>query len=279
MKVKIVIIDFHTHTFPEAMAPKTIKILEEKAGFKAILNGTLKDLYTSMEDSGVDISVILPVVTSPKQLKKINDLAIENNKLEKIISFGGIHPDNEEFESELERLKENGIKGIKIHPDYQGCFFDDDRYVRIIDKAFSLGLIVITHSGVDYGFDGEVHTTCERVLNLLERIKHKGILILAHMGWTHNWDEVIDKLAGKDVYFDLALSLGNLYHNGEIQPLMSEETLKKFIDKHGSKKILFATDSPWCNQKEAINVLNSFSLPFEVKEDIFSNNAKRILGI
>ena len=179
------IIDFHTHSFPDELAVKTIPYLESKAGFIAKTDGTISGLEKSMEEAKIDISVLLPVVTNPKQTIKINNCAIENNKLEKFISFGGMHPDCDFYEEELKRLKDNGIKGIKFHPDYQNTFFDDDRYVRIIDKAFELGLIVITHSGIDYGSIEEVKVTPTRVKNLLSKLNHKGILVLAHMGYTY----------------------------------------------------------------------------------------------
>ena len=274
------IIDFHTHTFPDELAVKTIPYLEKMGGFIARTNGTIKGLEKSMEDANIDISVLLPVVTNPKQVVKINNCAIENNKLGKFISFGGMHPDYELYEEELKRLKDNGIKGIKLHPDYQDTFFDDDKYAKIIDYAFSLGLIVITHSGVDYGFTGEVKATPVRIKNLLSKLKNKGILVLAHMGYTYKWDMVIDELKGYDVYFDLALSLGNLVRNGVTTPLMDEDTLINFINTFGSDKILFATDSPWMDQKESVDTFNSYKkISNTDKENILYKNAVRLLNL
>lgn len=274
------VIDFHTHTFPDELAVKTIPYLEKMAGFIARTDGTIKGLEESMEKANIDISVLLPVVTNPKQTVKINNCAIENNKLDKFISFGGMHPDYELYEEELRRLKDNGIKGIKLHPDYQNTFFDDDKYARIIDYAFSLGLIVITHSGVDYGFTDEVKVTPIRIKNLLSKLKNKGILVLAHMGYTYKWDMVIDELKGYDVYFDLALSLGNLFRNGITTPLMDEDTLLKFIDVFGSERILFATDCPWMSQKESLDVFNSYKKIKEIdRENILYKNAIKLLDL
>ena len=274
------IIDFHTHTFPDELAVKTIPYLEKMGGFIARTNGTIEGLEKSMEEANIDISVLLPVVTNPRQVEKINNCAIENNKLDKFVSFGGMHPDYELYQEELKRLKDNGIKGIKLHPDYQDTFFDDDKYAKIIDYAFSLGLIVITHSGVDYGFTGEVKATPIRIKNLLSKLNNKGILVLAHMGYTYKWDMVIDELKGYDVYFDLALSLGNLVRNGITTPLMDESTLLKFIDVFGSDKILFATDSPWMNQKESVDTLNSFkNIKDSDKKKILYKNAVRLLNL
>lgn len=278
------IIDFHTHSFPDAMAPKTIQILEDKAGFIAYTNGTILGLVESMKEANVDISLLLPVVTNPKQTLKINNCAIENNGLiidnKKFYSFGGIHPDDLNYRDELKRLKDNGIKGIKIHPDYQGVYINDERFINIIDEAFSLGLIVVTHAGIDYGFLDDVRATPERIKDMLSKLKHKGKLIIAHMGYTYKWDEVVAEMNGYDVYFDLALSLGDLSIKGIKKPLMDEKTLLEFIKAFGSERILFATDSPWMGQKESVNVLNSFNNVSEKdKENILYKNALRLLNI
>ena len=274
------IIDFHTHSFPDELAVKTIPYLESKAGFIAKTNGTINGLKKSMDEAGISISLLLPVITNPKQTIKINNCAIENNKLEHFKSFGGMHPDYEDYKEELQRLKDNGIKGIKFHPDYQNTFFDDDKFARIIDEAFRLGLIVVTHAGIDYGSTEEIKATPKRIKNLLSKLQNKGILILAHMGYTYKWDEVIEEFRGYDVYFDLALSLGTLTRNNIKTPLMDEDTLLKFISVFGSDKILFATDSPWMNQKESVDTFNSFKrIKQEDRDNILYKNAKRLLGI
>lgn len=274
------IIDFHTHTFPDELAKKTIPYLESKAGFVARTDGTIKGLKKSMEEANIDISVLLPVVTSPKQTLKINDCAIENNKLDGFISFGGIHPDFEDYKNELKRLKDNGIKGIKLHPDYQNTFIDDLKYINIVNEAFRLGLIVIIHSGIDYGSTEVIRATPERIKNLLNNLEYKGTFILAHMGYTFKWDMIIDEFKGYDVYFDLALCLGVLKMNDKYYPLMDENTLIKFINTFGSKKILFATDSPWMGQKESIDMFNSFkNISKKDKDNILYKNAIKILEI
>lgn len=274
------IIDFHTHSFPDELASKTIPYLEEKAGFIAKTDGTISSLARSMDRANIDISVLLPVITNPKHVVKINNCAIENDKLDRFISFGGMHPDYEDYKNELNRLKENGIKGIKFHPDYQNTFIDDPKMIKIIDYAFEIGLIVIIHSGIDYGSTEVIRATPERIKNMLKELNHKGTFIMAHMGYTFKWDMIIEEFKSYDVYFDLALSLGTLKMYGKDYPLMDEDTLLKFIDTFGSERILFATDSPWMNQKESVDVFNSYKRISEKdRENILYKNALRLLNI
>ena len=116
------IIDFHTHIFPDAIAQKNIPFLEKRSGITAATDGTLNGLLHSMEQSGVDLSVIMPVVTKPSQFDSINVFAKNINEQSKgnVLSFGGIHPDCENYKEKLEYIKSLGLPGIKLHPDYQG---------------------------------------------------------------------------------------------------------------------------------------------------------------
>ena len=48
------IIDFHTHIFPDKMAEKTISFLSEKGGIPSFSNGTEAGLIDKMKEAGVD---------------------------------------------------------------------------------------------------------------------------------------------------------------------------------------------------------------------------------
>ena len=51
--------------------------------------------------------------------------------------------------TELERLKENGIKGVKLHPDYQDFYADDEKMLPIYEKIGSLNMITVFHCGTE----------------------------------------------------------------------------------------------------------------------------------
>ena len=108
------IIDFHTHIFPDAIAQKTIPFLEKRSGITAATDGTLNGLLHSMEQSGVDLSVIMPVVTKPSQFDSINVFAKNINEQSKgnVLSFGGIHPDCEDYKEKLEYINISTITKV-----------------------------------------------------------------------------------------------------------------------------------------------------------------------
>ncbi len=265
-----VIIDFHTHVFPEQMAEKTVRKMEAEAKIKAFTNGTLQELKCSMKENNISFSVLLPVATRPGQFETINRYAAEVSGKEGIISFGGIHPDTDHYKEELQEIKRLGLPGIKLHPDYQATFIDDPRMVRIIQYAAELELIVSIHAGLDIGLPDPIHCPPERAAKMLEQIDHSNArIILAHMGGFGQWDAVEEYLVGKRVWFDTSYTLGSL----------PQEQFLRIVRDHGADRILFGTDSPWSGQKEYIRYLAEMDLTEEETESIFWGNAAGLLGL
>ena len=58
------IIDIHTHTFPEKIAARALSKLSLAAHCVPYTEATDASLLSSMERSGVDVSIICPVATS-----------------------------------------------------------------------------------------------------------------------------------------------------------------------------------------------------------------------
>lgn len=260
-------IDFHTHIFPDKIAGKTIPFLEGIANVKAYTKGTYDDLLRSAEESGVDISVILPVVTKPSQFRSINEFAASIDD-PCLISFGGIHPESDNYKEELREIQHLGLPGIKLHPDYQKVNFNDIRCKRIVSYAMELGLIVSVHAGIDIGYPDPVHCTPQMAAEVLKETEADR-LVLAHMGGHGLWDDVERLLVGKNVYFDTGYAFG----------IIPDDQFVRIVHNHGSEKILFATDSPWGGQKEFIDYMNRMPLTDEEKENIFDKNARKLLTI
>ena len=272
------IIDFHTHIFPDKIAEKTIKELAAIAGVKASADGTLKGLLDSMEMSGIETSVIMPVCTKPEQFENINNFAkkINDTYQGKILSFGGIHPDCENPKEKLKYIKELGIPGIKIHPDYQRVMIDDIRFMRIMEYANELGLIILTHAGIDIGLPEPVHCPPDKMRKVLDAIKPQK-MVLAHLGGWKQWDEVYEYLAGENVYLDTAFIFGVQDNSAENREYIRKEIFLKIIQKHGADKILFATDSPWSNPRKGIEYIRNLSINENDKKWILGKNATKLL--
>lgn len=266
------IVDFHTHIFPDKIAARTIEKLENIASVKAFTDGREQSLTASMQEAGVDLSVVLPVVTRPEQFDTVNEFAMQlNEKYQqqqtRLLSFGGIHPDTLDFRRELRVIKKLGLLGIKLHPDYQNTYFDDIKYMRILDYASELGLISVVHAGVDIGFPDHVRCNPERIRKVIDQVQPEN-LVLAHYGSFDLWQGVEELLVGENVYFDTAYTFG----------FIEDSTFLRILENHGADKILFATDSPWSGQKESLEHLRKLGLTKEVQEQILGKNAQNLLG-
>ncbi len=268
------IIDFHTHVFPDKIAEKTINSLASNSNNIPYTDGTVDGMIKALERANADLAIALPVLTKPTQFESVANFAIEINerykdKKRKIISFGGMHPDCENVYGKLKFLKDNGLKGIKIHPDYQNTFIDDARYINILECAKELDLIVVTHSGIDDGYKNEpVKCPPERVKKVIEQVGHKKF-VLGHYGAHKQWQKVFEILSDLDVYFDTAFTLHEI----------DENLFKKILNKHGVDKILFATDCPWRDIKEDLEILKSYNIDNNILDKILYKNAIKLLGI
>ena len=258
-------IDFHTHIFPEKIADRTIAHLSSVCQMPPYTNGKEAGLLKSNEDAGIKCSVILPVATAPKQFDSIQRYAIEF--LEgNLISFGSLHPDNEDYKEKLRWIKEHGLKGVKFHPDYQNTYFNDIKYKRILSYATELDLIIVTHAGRDPISPNDIHCTPQMIVEVLDEVAPKN-LVLAHMGGNELFDEVEELLVGRDVYFDTSYVLDK----------MNPWQFLRMVRNHGADKILFGTDSPWGGQKEFVETFYQIPLSDSERKKISHDNADKLL--
>jgi predicted TIM-barrel fold metal-dependent hydrolase len=264
---QLMIIDIHTHCFPDILAPKAISFLAKKGNVSPFADGTLAKLKKLMAEAKVDKSVILPIATKPEQTPVINRWAKDVSD-HQIINFGTLHPDFSKWQDEIKWLQEQGIKGIKFHPEYQNFFVDEPRIFRFYEKIFDAGLIIIFHAGIDVGFPDTCHCTVKRLKKVIDSFSG-AVIIAAHMGGYNLWEEVSEVLVGKNIYFDTSFSFHKL----------GAANMKKIIRAHGADKILFGTDSPWTKPGTEIQNLKSLNLSSEELRLILGDNAKRILNL
>lgn len=61
------IIDFHTHSFPDDIADRAVGRLAQSGGIPNYLDGRVDSIKASMKKAGIDYSVLLPIATKPSQ--------------------------------------------------------------------------------------------------------------------------------------------------------------------------------------------------------------------
>ena len=268
------IIDMHTHAFPDRICERTIKILEQSIydvshiAYHAVGSGNVSGLCSSMAEGGIDASVVLPIATAPKQTENINRFACEINAKNGIYSFGSLHPSQENYNEILEKIAASGLRGIKLHPEYQGFYVDSKEAVRIFKKCEELGLYCVLHTGKDHGMPPPVHCTPKRLRRVLDYVSGSH-LIAAHMGGWSMWEDSQKYIIGTPIIIDTCFSL-HLLPPGEAFDM---------IRAHGADKVVAGSDWPWYSQKEAIDLVRRLGLSEEETSMICGENARRILGI
>ena len=263
------IIDFHTHIFPDALAKRAIDTLYSRAGgvFPPVTDGTRDGLIGSMNEAGIDISVIQPVITKQSQTVTINEWAASLAS-DRIAPFGGIFPHTDDYKRDIDLVVSLGLKGIKLHAEGQDFTVDDPKMLKIYDYAFEQGLIILHHAGYDPGFPAPYHTSPEGFRSVVRQMQG-GVMIAAHLGGQSQWDDVERYLVGENIYLDTSMG----------QRLYPEEQFLRIVRAHGADKILFGTDSPWSCAKDEVDLLKKTPLTDNEKELILSGNAKRLLSI
>lgn len=280
------IIDIHTHTFPDKIAENTLAKLSGSSGIIPFVNGTVQGLVDSMNKYGISHSVILPVATSPSQFETINTSALQINEKygdKGIISFGGIHPDNDNCREKIKWLKDNGFKGIKLHPVFQRTYFDDIKYKRIVDCAIEFELVTLVHGGFDISWPELDYVTPKHILPVLKDVGPEN-LIFAHMGAWGCWEEMLPVIQEYKVKLDTSFSItpsvkaDTMKPNTEA-PILDEETFIKMVRLAGAENVFFGSDSPWTDQQDCANTIRNFNLTEEEKELILYKNAKALLNL
>ena len=282
------IIDIHTHIFPDKIAAAAVDKLRAASHTKAFLNGTAAALRSSMRAAGIDRSVVQPVATNPRQVPKVNDASIAMNAQGAetgVLSFGCMHPDYEDAGAEVTRLARAGVRGIKLHPVYQGVDIDDPRFLRILEKAGESGLMVLLHAGLDVGIPGVDHASPRMILNAVRSVGPVP-MILAHMGGWRCWEAVEELLPGRGLYIDTSFSLGNMtpsgdgyYQTEEDLRRLDEGRFLRLVRAFGPDHVLFGTDSPWEDQAAEVRRIQALPLPDTEKEAILGGNAARLLAL
>ncbi len=268
------LIDFHTHAFPEAIAARTLETLSAVSHVIPTGDGTRAGVLGEIAAAEASLAVVLNVATRAGQEEKINDTARRFDALASgegnTVYFGSVHPASPNAAEEVCRIAKRGLKGIKIHPDYQHTELAHSSYEPIFHEAERLGLVVVTHAGWDPLSPEHVHATPEMAASVLRNFPRLK-LVLAHFGGMHRYDEVEELLAGKfdNLYLDTAFSV----------EMIEGDQACRIVRKHGAHRVLFGSDFPWHTTRAERDFVLSLDLNETEKEQILYRNAELLLGI
>ena len=259
------ICDAHAHIFPHKIAEKAAKAIGDFYDMEMRYSGESSLLIQSGNKINVKNYIVCSTATIPEQTSNINNFIIEECKNHpEFIGVGTLHPEIDNMDSEIEKIINNGLKGIKIHPDFQKFNIDDDKAFYMYEKIAGR-LPILVHLG-DSRYEYSRPHRLQNVMKTLPKLE----VFAAHFGGYQRWDEAIKCLLDLDnIYFDTCSTLGFV-------PLDYAKELVKHFD---TDKLLFGTDFPMWDHAEELERFFSLRLTEEDNRKILGQNFKRIFNL
>lgn len=235
-------VDVHTHAFHPKIADKVVKQLEGHYHIPPIGNGRWDDLELRLDKARIDKCFVHSAATTPEQVLPANNWAMSLSENPRIVPFGTMHPEYADMKGELARLYDNGIRGLKLHPDFQGFRLDDPKLLPLFGEMEGHFTLMV-HVGDE--LPPKLNPTCPFKVAAIKRKFPKLRIIAAHFGGHKHWQYVVDAMRGLEIFMDTSSSLFMIP-----QPL-----LERIFNSFPRYLFLFGSDYPLFNADEEIELL------------------------
>lgn len=258
------VIDAHCHIYPQKIAAKAVTAIGNFYGIKMAEDGTADSVIRAGEAIGVEKYVVHSTATTVHQVRSINEYIYgEMQAHPEFIGFMTLHNEmtDEAIEEEVELALSRGMKGVKLHPDFQKFNIDDAENIYRVTAG---KLPVLLHMG-DKRYD---FSSPERLRRMAEKYPEQ-VFIGAHFGGYSVWDKVECLKDLPNVYFDTSSSLFFL-DKGKAADL---------IHRFGHERYFFGSDFPMWRHDEELKRFLALDLTEEEREDILFNNAAKLLNV
>ena len=260
------VIDMHTHIFPDKAARKATLATADYFNLPEPPNhyGSVAELVSTLDAAGIDYAMVFSAATTAHQVEHINRYILEEAESQpKFIPCGTLHAEYENYKEELRWLREHGVHGIKLHPEFQHFVLDDARLFPMLQEMERTDMFLIAHMG-----DPRVNVSGPTRMEPIARTFPKLRCIAAHLGNWGDWDiEKIRPLAKlPNIYTDISSSFNYTSDHDALYAILRE---------YDPTHVFFGSDYPiWCPRKE-LERAKRLKLPEEFLEDILFNNFAR----
>ena len=237
------LIDIHTHIYPTAIAQKAAASIRDFYQLDTReMDGTAQTLLELGTRAGVDRFVVLPVAMRPDRTRHINDFILEQVAAQpRFIGFGTVHAGMENIAAEAEYVMAQGLRGIKMHPDFQTFGIDDPRLFPMYEAV----------SG--------------RIPELFPRLQ----VIAAHFGGYSMYETAFELLKDTNCVFDVSSSL----------MFMDDGVAERYIRAFGAERMAFGTDYPLWDPVVETERFQQLKLTDAEFDQIGHKTAERILNL
>lgn len=258
------IIDCHTHIYPDKIASRAVDSIGSFYGIPMTMDGTVDSLLRLMDRSGVDRALVCSAAVDAAHVRAVNDFLISavNAHTDRLWGFGTLHADTPDPVDELRYIMDHGLRGVKLHPDMQHFALSDEK-ARGIWQACEHVCPVLIHTG-----DRRYHYSNPSMIPAIVRDFPSLVLICAHMGGYSEWDDPVMPLQGKNVYVDCSSSFFAL----------PRDRMLDLFSRYGEDRILFGSDYPMWDMGCELEKLRDLGLSETAMQKILSGNLLKILG-
>ena len=265
------IFDFHTHAYPDAVAPKAVGALNRFYHFTAECTGRLDELLESARNANLFGMALLGVATNPQQVEQVNQSILRNADTARregfrAVAFIGMHQDYTDMEAEVLRGMRLGAKGVKLHPDIQQVDIDDPRLCRLYEILSRYDLPVCLHMGDDRA---EYRYSSPDKLAVVAKRFPRVRFIASHLGGYRAWEESRVLIGLPNLWFDTSSVLG----------LLDQKSVLELIRSIGVDRVFFGTDYPVTNATRELQRFFALPLLEEERRSILWDNAALFLGL
>jgi predicted TIM-barrel fold metal-dependent hydrolase len=261
-----VIIDSHTHVWPDALAGQALSA-NRLPGLTARSDGTAGTLAGEMVTAGVDRSVALGVAGAPRHVDRVNAFMASLDST-RFIPFGTVHT-GLSVEDNLASLRRHGIRGVKVHPLFQGFGLEDRRLWELFE-AFGDDIAVITHVGAG-GSDAVNALSTPAMLRRVIRAFPRLRLVACHFGGYHMLDEAEEALRDLPVVVETSWP--------PALATLDPARIRRLITRHGAERVVFGSDWPMTDPAAEIAAVRALDLGADAEAAILGGNLARLLRL
>ena len=278
------IIDCHTHIFPDEVRKNREAFCRKDEGFSSIYKNSkakiagVEDLIISMDESGVERSVICGFPWGQPDLCSLHNeylLKSASRYPNRLITFVSLLFWNLVWsEKEFNQCRKDGAKGVGEIAFYcrEMTSQDIDSMKPILTRMEKDGIPLLLHvnEAVGHSYPGKGMTPLERFYELI-LIFPKLPIMLAHWGGGLPFYELMP---------EVAKAMANVYYDTAASPLLYSKKIYAMVSEMvGSRKILFGTDFPLITAKRYFQELEGSGLSKEDQRKILGLNVSRLLRL
>ena len=260
------VIDCHTHIFPDKVARKATVATAEYFNLPEPPNhyGTVDELTAALDGAGIEYAMVFSAATTEHQVEHVNRYILgETAEHPRFLPCGTLHAGYEGYKAELAWMRENGIHGVKIHPEFQHFALDDKRLFPMYEEMERTDMFLIAHMG-----DPRVDVSGPKHMLPIAETFPKLRCIAAHLGNWGDWDaEKIRPLAKlPNVFTDISSTFNYTEDH---------DALYRVLEMYDPAHVFFGSDYPIWDPGKELRRAMGLKLPEGLLEDILFCNFAR----